>query len=54
VSHPATATVTAKVVEQKNPHSGFTVDSKGGINTVETLQFSKYNVVLAGAPAQGQ
>ena len=54
VSHPATATATAKVVEQKNTHNGFTVDSHGGVNTLETLQFSKFNVVFAATPAPGQ
>lgn len=54
VAHPATATAPAKVVEQKNGHNGFTVDSHGGVNTLETLQFSKFNVVFAGAPAPGQ
>ena len=54
VSHPVTATATAQVVEQKNPRSGFTVDSKGGINMLETLQFSKFNVVFAGSTANGQ
>jgi hypothetical protein len=54
VSHPATATATAKIVEQKNSHNSFTLDTQGGVNTVETLQFAKYNVVFAGAPAPGQ
>jgi hypothetical protein len=52
--HPATATITAKIVEQKNPQVGYTVDSTGGANNIETLQFSKFNVVFAGAPAPGQ
>jgi len=52
--HPATATIAAKVVEQKNPQVGYTVDSTGGVNSIETLQFSKYNVVFAGTPAPGQ
>lgn len=52
--HPATAAVTAKVVAQKNPQSGFTIDSKGGVNTVETLQFNKFDVVLTGATAHGE
>lgn len=54
VSHPATATVAAKVVEQKNDHSSFLINSKGGVNTLETLQFSKFDVVLSGAPARGE
>ncbi|HEY2146694.1 MAG TPA: hypothetical protein VGH32_02075 [Pirellulales bacterium] len=54
VSHPATATVAAKVVEQKNNRNGYLVDSKGGVNMLETLQFSKFDVVLAGASAHGE
>jgi hypothetical protein len=53
-SHPATATVTAKIVEQKNSQNGYTIDSKDGANTVEALQFNKFDVVLTSAPAQGQ
>jgi hypothetical protein len=54
VSHPATATATAKVVEQKNNRSGFTVDTHGGVHMLETLQFPKFNVVFGGAPTPGQ
>jgi hypothetical protein len=53
-SHPASATVTAKVVEQKHNNNSFTVDSKGGVNTLEGLQFSKFDVVLSGATAHGE
>jgi len=53
-SHPATATVTAKVTEQKHNQNGFTLDSKGGVNTLETLQFSKFDVVLTGTSAHGE
>lgn len=52
--HPATATITAKIVEQKNNQSGYTIDSTGGANNVETLQFSKYNLMFAATPAPGQ
>jgi hypothetical protein len=54
VSHPATATVAAKVTDQKHDRDGFTIDSKGGVNTLETLQFSKFDVVLTSSPAPGQ
>ena len=54
VSHPATTTVAAKVVEQKHDRGGYLIDSKGGVNTLETLQFSKFDVVLAGASAHGE
>lgn len=53
-AHPASTTVTAKVVEQKNSRNGFQVNNKDGVNTLETLQFSKYDVVLTGAPAHGE
>lgn len=54
VPHPATATVAAKVMEQKHDRDGFTLDSKGNVNTLETLTFSKFSVVLSGTPAPGQ
>ena len=54
VVHPATTTVTAKVMEQKHDRDGLTLDSKGGKNTLETLTFSKFSVVLSGSPAPGQ
>ena len=53
-SHPATAKVAAQITDQKNGRSGYVLDSKGGVNTVETLQFSKFNVVLTGATAHGE
>jgi hypothetical protein len=52
--HPATATVTAKVVDQKNARNGYVVDSKGGVKTLETLQFNKFDVVLTGTTAHGE
>lgn len=52
--HPATATVTAKVVEEKHDRNGYTLNSKGGVNTLETLTFSKFSVDLSGTPASGQ
>ena len=54
VQHPVTATVAAKVEDQKNKTSGFTMKTKDGVNTVETLQFTRYNVVFEGTPASGQ
>jgi len=50
-SHPATTTVTAKVTEQKNNHPGYVLGSKG---SVEALQFSKFDVVVTGASANGE
>jgi hypothetical protein len=54
VSHPATATVTAKVMEEKHDRDGYMVDSKGGRNTLESLTFNKVSVVLSSSPAPGQ
>lgn len=54
VHHPATATVTAKVEQSKNNHNGFILNSQGGANTIETMQFTKYNLTFTPAPAQGQ
>ena len=54
VSHPATATVTAKIEPSKNTRNGFILNTQGGANTIETLQFTKYNVIFTPAPAQGQ
>ena len=50
-SHPATTTVTAKVTEQKNNHPAYILGSKGSI---ETLQFSKFDVVITGPTANGE
>ena len=52
--HPVTATVAAKVVEQKNERVGFRLDSKGGVNTLKTLEFSKFDVDLTGSTAHGE
>ncbi|KAA6457156.1 hypothetical protein DYQ86_22715 [Acidobacteria bacterium AB60] len=51
---PVSATVTAKVTEEKSSRNSFTLNSEGNINTLHTLQFSKYNVVIAPPPEQGQ
>lgn len=54
VQHPVSATVAAQVEEQKNNTNGYIMKSKDGVNAVESLQFTRYNVVFEGAPAQGQ
>lgn len=54
VQHPVTATLPAKVVEQKNSRNGFIINTRDGVNSVETMQFSKYNVTFTPAPAPGQ
>ena len=53
-SHPKSATVAAKVVEQKNDRIGFRIDTKGGVNTLKAIQFSKFDVDLTGATAHGE
>jgi len=53
-SHPKTATVPAKVVEQKNDRSGFRIDTKGGVNTLMALQFKKFDVDLTATTARGE
>jgi hypothetical protein len=53
-SHPATVTVAAKVVEQKNDRNGFRIDTKGGVNTLMAIQFSKFDVDLNTTTAHGE
>ena len=53
-SHPATTTVAAKVTDQKNGRKGYVLGSKDGVDTVETIQFSKFDVVISGATAHGE
>lgn len=53
-SHPASATVVAKVVEQKNSRNGVTIDTKDGVKTVQSLKFDKFDVDLTGTTAHGE
>lgn len=53
-SHPATATVSAKLVEDKEGHTGLTINNKNGVDTVETIQLNKITLVLGDAPVSGQ
>jgi len=48
------ATVSAKLVEEKHDHAGFTIDSQSGKNVLEVLQLSKVSLVLGNAPSAGQ
>ena len=48
------ATVTAKVIEGTESHSGFTVDRQGNVNALQTLQLGKTTLVFGGSPANGQ
>jgi hypothetical protein len=54
VTHPLTATVPAQLVEVQNGHTGLTINNNNGVSTLEQIQLNKINLVLAGAPAQGQ
>jgi hypothetical protein len=47
-------TVTAKVIEGSESHTGFAVDHQGNVNTLENLQFGKTTITFVGAPANGQ
>lgn len=51
---PASTTVPAKMVDTKHPHNGFVVSRKDGVDAIDSLQFSKFDLVFDGAPAQGQ
>lgn len=52
--NPATATVPAKMVDGKHAHNGFVISRKDGADAIDALQFNKFDLVFAGAPAQGQ
>lgn len=53
-SHPATATITAKLVDEQHGHTGLTIDNKAGVDTLQTIQLNKISLVLGDAPVSGQ
>jgi hypothetical protein len=50
-AHPATGTVTARLVDEKHDHTAVTINSTGGVNTIQNVQLNKVSLVLAGASA---
>jgi hypothetical protein len=54
VSKPATATLPAKLVTEKHERTQLTTGSKGGVNTLETIQFKDVTLNFTSAPASGQ
>ena len=52
--HPATVTVPAKLVDQKNDRTAFTTGCDNGVNKLEQLQLKNENLVFTNAPASGQ
>jgi len=47
-------TVPAKVVEEKNNHTGITTNTVGGVNVLESIELNNLSLVLEGAPTSGQ
>ena len=54
VRTPATATVQAKLVEQKNDYAAVTINSKGGADTLQTIQLNHVNLLFSSSPSSGQ
>jgi hypothetical protein len=53
-SHPATSTVSARLVQQKNDHVGLSMDSQGGATVIDSVQLSHFTLVLSPAPGSGE
>lgn len=47
-------TVPAKLVPEKNGHVGVSTDTVAGVDVLESIQFDKLSLVLAGTPAAGE
>jgi hypothetical protein len=47
-------TVPAKMVSEKNGHKGYVVNSKGGVDELETIQLSDFSLKLESPTALGQ
>lgn len=54
VHTPATATIQAKLVEQNNDHASVTINSEGGVNTLQEIQLNHVNLEISSSPAPGQ
>lgn len=54
VKKPITTTVPAKLVDQKRPVNSLVIDHKDGANKLQVLQFTKFSLLFADTPAQGQ
>jgi len=47
-------TVAAKLIDEKQAHTGLTISRQGNANILEALDMGKVGIVLAGAPSAGQ
>jgi hypothetical protein len=52
--HGKSITVPAKLVAEKNNHKGYTVNSQGGADELQTIQLNNITLRLVSAPASGQ
>jgi len=50
----APAVVTAKAEDEKESHTGFTVNRQGSVNQLEALQLGKTTLSFSAAPSNGQ
>jgi len=53
-SHPVTATVPAKLTEQKHEQVSMTTNSANGGNLLQTVQLKNVTLEFSSAPANGQ
>lgn len=54
VHTPATATTSAKLVDQNNSRSAVLINRQGGVNILEQIQLNHVNLVLSPGPSSGQ
>jgi hypothetical protein len=52
--HGKSITVPAKLMAEKNGHKGYTVNSQGGANQLQTIQLNNVTLQLVSPTASGQ
>ncbi|HKF47631.1 MAG TPA: hypothetical protein VKB38_09770 [Terracidiphilus sp.] len=50
----ATANFSAKLVQQNHDRAVLTINSEGGVKTLESIDLNHVSLVLSGSPASGQ
>jgi hypothetical protein len=51
---PATVTVPATLVEEKNPHGGLVTSTQANVLTIQKVQFKDLTLTLSASPAASQ
>lgn len=54
VRNGATASCSAKLVQQNHDRPALAINSQGGVKTLESIDLSHVSLVLSGSPAAGQ